>query len=94
MVLPGARVVGEEEAQRLTRKHRLVDAGDLVRQRVDHRGVDRQQRVEQVREADALGLGHQPEQRPVAVPSPNRSGAHRNVAEASGRQRRVVVPRS
>ena len=45
-----------------------------MRQRVDHRGVDRQQRVEQVREADALGLGHEPEQRPVAVEAPRPPG--------------------
>ena len=68
--LARAGVVGEQEAQRLARQHRVVDAGDLVRQRVDHRRVDRQQRVEQVREADALRLGHQPEQRAVAVEAP------------------------
>ena len=68
--LARAGVVGEQEAQRLTRQHRVVDAGDLVRQRVDHRRVDRQQRVEQVREADALRFGHQPEQRAVAVEAP------------------------
>ena len=33
--LAGARVVGQEEAQRLAREHRLVDGGDLVRQRLD-----------------------------------------------------------
>ena len=43
---------------------------DLVRQRVDHRRVDCQQRVEQVREADALRFGHQPEQRTVTVEAP------------------------
>ena len=68
--LARAGVVGEQEAQRLTRQHRVVDAGDLVRQRVDHRRVDCQQRVEQVREADALRFGHQPEQRAVAVEAP------------------------
>ncbi len=41
--LARTRVVGEQEAQRLTRQHRLVHGRDLVRQRVDHRGVDRQQ---------------------------------------------------
>ena len=60
--LAGARVVGEQEAQRLPRQHGLVDRRDLVRQRLDDRGVDRQHRVEQVRQADALGLGDQPEQ--------------------------------
>ena len=71
--LAGARVVGEEEAQRLARQHRLVDAGDLVWQRIDHRRMDCQQRVEQVCEADALGLGHESEQRPVAVEAPRPS---------------------
>ena len=48
----------------------LVDGGDLVRQRLDERGVDGQQRVEEVGEADALGLGGEPEQRAVAVEAP------------------------
>ncbi len=68
--LAGARVVGEQEAQRLARQHRLVDGRDLVRQRLDDRGVDRQHRVEEVREANALGLGDQAEQRAVAVEAP------------------------
>ena len=68
--LAGAGVVGEQEAQRLARQHRLVDGRDLVRQRLDDRGVDRQHRVEEVREADALRLGDQPEQRAVAVEAP------------------------
>ena len=68
--LAGAWVVGEEEAQLLARQHRLVDGRDLVRQRVDDRGVDRQQRVEQMRKPDALRLGHEPEQGAVAVEAP------------------------
>ena len=32
MVLPGARIVRGQEAQRLTRQHAFVDGGDLVRQ--------------------------------------------------------------
>ena len=34
--LAGAGVVGQQEAQRLARQHRLVDRRDLVRQRLDH----------------------------------------------------------
>jgi hypothetical protein len=68
--LAGARVVRQQEAQRLARQHGLIDGGDLVRQRIDDRGVHRQHRVEQVREADALGLGNQAEQRAVAVEAP------------------------
>ena len=68
--LAGARVVGEQEAQRLARQHRLVDGRDLVRQRLDERGVDREHRVEEVREADAVRLGDEPEQRAVAVEAP------------------------
>ena len=68
--LAGAGVVGEQEAQRLAGQHRLVDRRDLVRQRLDHRGVDRQHRIEQVGEADALRLGDQPEERAVAIEAP------------------------
>ena len=60
--LAGAGVVGEQEAQRLARQHGLVDGRDLVRQRFDDRGVDREHRVEEVREADALRLGDEAEQ--------------------------------
>lgn len=34
--LAGAGIVGQQEAQRLARQHRLVYRGDLVRQRIDH----------------------------------------------------------
>ena len=68
--LAGAGIVGEQEAQRLARQHRLVDGRDLVRQRVDDRGVDGQHGIEQVREADAVRLGDEAEQRAVAVEAP------------------------
>ena len=68
--LAGARVVGEQEAQRLARQHRLVDRRDLVRQRLDERGVDREHRVEEVRQADAVRLGDEAEERAVAVEAP------------------------
>ena len=68
--LAGAGVVGQQEAQRLARQHRLVDRRDLVRQRLDVGGVDGQQRVEEVRQADALRLGHQAEEGAVAVKAP------------------------
>ena len=41
-----------------------------MRQRLNDRGVDRQQRVEQMREADTLRLGYQTEQRPISVKAP------------------------
>ena len=68
--LAGAGVVGQQEAQRLARQHRLVDRRDLVRQRLDERGVDGQHRIEEMREADALRLGDQPEERAVAIEAP------------------------
>ena len=68
--LAGAGVVGQEEAQRLPRQHRLVDGGDLMRQWVDDRGVDCQHGVEQMCEADTLRFGDQPKERPVAVEAP------------------------
>ena len=74
--LAGTGVVGQQEAQRLARQHGLVDGGDLVRQRVDHGGVHRQHRVEQVRQADAVGLGDQTEERAVAVEAPGPALLH------------------
>jgi hypothetical protein len=37
---------------------------------LDQRGVDRQHRIEQVGQPDAVRLGDQPEQRAVAVEAP------------------------
>ena len=74
--LAGAGVVGEQEAQRLARQHRLVDGRDLVRQRLDQRGVDGQHRIEQVRQADAMRLGDEAEQRAVAVEAPGPALLH------------------
>ena len=51
-----AGVVGQQEAQRLARQHGFVDGRDLVRQRVDERGVDRQNGIEEMRKADAMRL--------------------------------------
>jgi hypothetical protein len=68
--LAGAGVVGQQEAQRLARQHGLVDGGDLVRQRLDDGGMHGQHRIEQVGQADALGLGNQAEQRAIAVETP------------------------
>ena len=45
--LAGTRVVGQQEAQRLAWQHRLIDRCNLVRQRLDERRVDGEQRVEQ-----------------------------------------------
>ena len=74
--LAGAGVVGEQEAQRLARQHGLVDGGDLVRQRFDDGGVDREHRVEEMRETDALRLGDETEQRAVAVEAPRPTLLH------------------
>ena len=68
--LAGARVVRQQEAERLPGQHGLIDRGDLVRQGIDQGGVDRQQRVEQVGQADAVGLGDQAELGAVTVEAP------------------------
>ncbi len=60
--LAGAGVVGQQEAQRLAGQHLLVDGHDLVRQRLDEAGVDGQERVEEVGEADAVGLADEAEE--------------------------------
>ena len=54
--LTRAGVVGQQKAQRLAGQHRLVDGRDLVRQRFDQGGVHGQHGVEEVGEADAVGL--------------------------------------
>ena len=74
--LAGAGVVGEQEAQRLARQHGFVNRGDLVRQWLDDRGVDRQHRIEQVRKTNALRFGDQAEQRSVAVEAPGTAFFH------------------
>ena len=68
--LAGARVVRKQEAKRLPRQHGFVYRGDLVRQRLDHRGVHGEHGVEEVCEADALRLGDQAKQGAVAVEAP------------------------
>ena len=68
--LAGAGVIGQEEAERLARQHRLVDGGDLVRQRLDEARADRDVRVEEVGEIDPLRLAGQLEGFPVAVEGP------------------------
>ncbi len=68
--LAGAGVVREEEPQRLPRDHFVVDGVDLVRQRVEVRRLDRQERVEQVGERDPFRLRHEPEQPAVTVHRP------------------------
>ena len=68
--LAGAGIVGEEEAQRRTGQHGLVDGGDLVRERLDVGGVYGQQGIEEMGEADALGLGNEAEEGAVAVEAP------------------------
>ena len=75
--LAGARIVREQEAQRLAREHLLVDRRDLVRERVHERGVDREHGIEQVGEADA-----------VAPPRRGGTGRRRRRSSTAGRPRR------
>ena len=58
----------------MARQHRTVDRRDLVRQRLNARGVDGEVGIEQVREANAVGLGDEPQQRAVAVERPRTTG--------------------
>ena len=68
--LAGARVICQQEPQRLAREHLAVDRRDLVRQGLDQAGVDGEVGVEEVRQLDPVGLGHQPEQSAVGVEGP------------------------
>ena len=56
-----SRVIGEQEPQRLLFQHRAINRGQLVRQRFDTRGVDRNIRIEQMGKANAEGFGSEPE---------------------------------
>jgi hypothetical protein len=71
-----AGVIGEQESQRLTGEHGLVDGRDLVRQRFDEGRVHSQHRVEEMRQTDAMRLRNQAEQMPVAVEAPRAAVLH------------------
>ena len=64
------RIIGEQETQRLPLEHLVVDGRDLVGQRIHQRSVDGEERIEQVGELDAVGLGHETEEGAVAVEAP------------------------
>ena len=68
--LAAARVVGEQEAERLLGQHRLIDGGDLMRQGLYQRGVDRQKGIKKVSEADAIGFGDQAKEMSVGCKGP------------------------
>ncbi len=72
--LARARVVSEQEAERLARQHGLIDGRDLVRQWVHERGMHRQHGVEEVREADPVRLRHEAEECAVTVEAPRSAG--------------------
>jgi hypothetical protein len=63
--LAGTRIVREQEPERLTGQHLLVHRTDLVRKRLDRRREDRLHRIEQVGQADALGLRGESEEMAV-----------------------------
>ena len=54
--LARARVIGEQEAQRLARQHAPVDGVDLVGKRIEVRGLDGEKRIEHPGEVDAPRL--------------------------------------
>src|SRR5207248_3794498 len=47
-----------------------VDSSDLVRKRVHVRRVNRENRIKQMREADAMSLRHKPERASIAIEAP------------------------
>src|SRR5690606_6334569 len=71
--LARARVVREQEAQGLAGQHCLVHRRDLVWQGLDQRGMDSQDRVEQVGEADAVRFRDKAERGAVAIAAPGAS---------------------
>ena len=74
--LARAGVIGKKIPKRLAGQHLLVDRRDLMRERFDQRGVDGEQRVEEVGQPDALGLGDEAEHPPVAIEAPRTTGRY------------------
>ncbi len=72
--LAGARIVSQQKPQWLAREHCFVNRGDLVRQRVDQRCVDREDGVEEMREANPLCLGNQSKKRAISIEAPGATG--------------------
>lgn len=72
--LTRAGVVGEQETQRLTREHLAVDRRDLMRVRIDERGVNGEMRIEEMRQVNPAGFRYQAEESAVAVESPGLAG--------------------
>ena len=85
IVLPAPGSSASRKRKRLAREHLLVDGRDLVRQGVDERRVDGEERIEEVGEVDAVGLRDQPEESAVGVEAPGRAGR-------GDFERRLTVP--
>jgi hypothetical protein len=62
-----ARIIGEQEAQRLSRQHLAINGGDLMRQCFDLRCSDGEIRVEEVGEPYSVCLRREPEQATVGI---------------------------
>jgi hypothetical protein len=63
----GPRVVGEQEPDSGKGKEIAIDGLDLVGKRIDDAGVDREEGIELVRDADALRLGTEEEKLGIAI---------------------------
>ena len=69
----GPRVIRQEKAQGLAGQHLFVNRGDLVRKRINHRGVHGKVGVKEISQANALGLGNKPQELPVGLKTPGLS---------------------
>ncbi len=74
--LPRTGIVGKQESQRLARQHLAVDGRNLVRQRLDARGVDGKVGIEQMGEPDAVGFRNKPKQMPIGIKRPWPASRH------------------
>jgi len=68
--LARAGVVCEQETQRLTHQHFAVHRGDLMRQWFDEGSMNREERIEKMREANAVRFGDKAKERAIAVETP------------------------
>ena len=66
----GTGIVGKEKSQRLAIQHFAVDTGDLMRQWLDQGGMYRKHGVEEIGQANSMGLRDQAKQCALTLEAP------------------------
>ena len=71
--LASTGIVGQQVAQGLFAKHRIIDGGNLVRQRLNQRGMHGNQGVKQVGQADTIRLRGQAKEGTISIKTPRQT---------------------